>query len=346
LPGWIAKSEELEAAFMSDTILVVVEQREGKLNRVSWETLTAGQAIAAETGWALEATVVGSGVGNFANEIATKKISKVYAIESPKLEPYTPDAFSAALKQFIESKQPKLVLMPHTYQVRDFVPKLATAMGRTAITDCIGYKKEGSKLLFTRQMFQGKLAADVSFTCDAPWFVTFQNGAFRGDKAEVGASAAPVETFNVQIADGVIRNKPQEVFKEAKQAVDLTQAEIIVSVGRGIKEQKNIELAKQLAEALGGELAASRPICDSGWLPMDRQIGSSGQTVAPKLYLALGISGAIQHIVGMKGSRTIIAINKDSEAPIFEIADYAVVGNLFDIVPPLIEEVKKAKVGG
>ncbi|HSZ00874.1 MAG TPA: electron transfer flavoprotein subunit alpha/FixB family protein [Terriglobales bacterium] len=331
---------------MPDTILVVVEQREGKLNRVSWETLTAGQALAAETGWVLEAAVVGSSVANFANEVAAKKVSKVYAIESAKLEPYTPDAFSAALKQFIEAKQPKLVLMPHTYQVRDFIPKLATAMGRTAITDCIGYKKEGGKLLFTRQMFQGKLAADVSFACDAPWFVTFQNGAFRGDKAEAGASPALVETVNVQIADGVIRNKPQEVFKEAKQAVDLTQAEIIVSVGRGIKEQKNIELAQQLAEALGGELAASRPICDSGWLPMDRQIGSSGQTVAPKLYLALGISGAIQHIVGMKGAKTIIAINKDSEAPIFEIADYAVVGNLFDIVPPLIEEVKKAKAGG
>jgi electron transfer flavoprotein alpha subunit len=331
---------------MSDTILVVVEQREGKLNRVSWETLTAGQAISADTGWALEAAVVGSGVASFATEIAAKKVAKVYAVDSPKLEPYTPDAFSAALKQFIESKQPRLVLMPHTYQVRDFVPKLATAMGRTAISDCVGYKKDGGKLVFTRQMFQGKLAADVSFTCDAPWFVTFQNGAFRGDKAEAGASVAPIETVNVQIADGVIRNKPQEVFKEAKQAVDLTQAEIIVSVGRGIKEQKNIELAKQLAEALGGELAASRPICDSGWLPMDRQIGSSGQTVAPKLYLALGISGAIQHIVGMKGSRTIIAINKDSEAPIFEIADYAVVGNLFDIVPPLIEEVKKAKTGG
>jgi len=330
---------------MPDTILVVVEQREGKLNRVSWETLTAGQALAAETGWTLEAAVVGGSVGNFANEVAAKKVSKVYAVESAKLELYTPDAFSAALKPFIESKQPKLVLMPHTYQVRDFIPKLATAMGRTAITDCIGYKKEGGKLLFTRQMFQGKLAADVSFACDAPWFVTFQNGAFRGDKAEAGGSAAPVETVNVQIADGVIRNQPHEVFKEAKQAVDLTQAEIIVSVGRGIKEQKNIELAKQLAEALGGELAASRPICDSGWLPMDRQIGSSGQTVAPKLYLALGISGAIQHIVGMKGAKTIIAINKDSEAPIFEIADFAVVGNLFDIVPPLIEEVKKAKAG-
>ena len=330
---------------MPDTILVIVEQREGKLNRVSLETLTAGQALAAETGWTLEAAVVGSGLASLANEVAGKKVAKVYAVESPKLEPYTPDAFSAALKQFIESKQPKLVLMPHTYQVRDFIPKLATVMGRTAISDCIGYKKEGSKLLFTRQMFQGKLAADVSFACDAPWFVTFQNGSFRGDKAEAGTSAAPVETVNMQIADGIIRNKPQQVFKEAKQAVDLTQAEIIVSVGRGIKEQKNIDLAKQLAEALGGELAASRPICDSGWLPMDRQIGSSGQTVAPKLYLALGISGAIQHIVGMKGARTIIAINKDSEAPIFEIADYAVVGNLFDIVPPLIEEIKKAKAG-
>ena len=330
---------------MPDTILVVVEQRDGKLNRVSWETLVAGQTLAAETGWPLEAAVVGSGVGNLASEVAAKKVAKVYAIESPKLQPYTPDAFSAELQQFIGSKRSKIVLMPHTYQVRDFVPKLATAMGRTAITDCIGYKKTGDKLVFTRQMFQGKLAADVSFTCDAPWFVTFQNGAFRADKLEAGASAAPVETVNVEIADGVIRNKPHEEFKEAKQAVDLTQAEIIVSVGRGIKEQKNIELAKQLAEALGGELAASRPICDSGWLPMDRQIGSSGQTVAPKLYLALGISGAIQHIVGMKGSRTIVAINKDSEAPIFEIADYAVVGNLFDIVPPLIEEVKKAKVG-
>lgn len=331
---------------MPDTVLVIVEQREGKLNRVSWETITAGQSIAAATGWPLEAAVVGATASSIAAEVATKKVAKVYAIESTRLNPYTPDAFAAALKQFLASKQPKLVLMPHTYQVRDFVPKLATAMGRTVISDCIGFKDENGKLVFTRQMFQGKLAADVSFTGDAPWFVTFQNGAFRGDKAENGAGAAPVETVNVEIADGVIRNQPQEVFKEAKQAVDLTQAEIIVAVGRGIKEQKNIEIAKQLADALGGDLAASRPICDSGWLPMDRQIGSSGQTVAPKLYLALGISGAIQHIVGMKGSRAIIAVNKDSEAPIFEIADYAVVGNLFDIIPPLTEEVKKAKSGG
>ncbi|MGH9512985.1 MAG: electron transfer flavoprotein subunit alpha/FixB family protein [Terriglobales bacterium] len=328
---------------MSDTILVIVEQQEGKLSRVSWETLTAGQTLSAEMGLALEAAVVGAGAGNVASEIAGKKLSKIFPVESPKLEPYTPDAFVAALKQLLQLKQPKLVLLPHTYQVRDFIPKLATAMGRTVISDCIGYKKEGERLLFTRQMFQGKFVADVSFACEPPWFVTFQNGAFRGDKVEAGTSSAPIETVNVDIADTVIRTAPQEVFKEAKQSVDLTQAEIIVSVGRGIKEQKNIEIAKRLADALGGEIAASRPICDSGWLPMDRQIGSSGQTVAPKLYLALGISGAIQHLVGMKGARTIIAINKDAEAPIFEIADYAVVANLFDVVPALIEEVKKAK---
>jgi electron transfer flavoprotein alpha subunit len=328
---------------MADTILVVVEQREGKLNRVSLETLTGAQLLAAETGWTLEAAVAGSGVGDIANEIATKKVAKVYDLESPKLEPYTPDAFAAGLKQLIERTQPRLVLMPHTYQVRDFAPKLAAALNRGLISDAVGYKYEGGTLQFTRQMFQGKFAADVSFSGDAPYFATFQNGAFRGDQVQAAGAAAPVETVSVEIADGVIRNRPEAPFKEAKQAVDLTQAAIIVAVGRGIKEQKNIEIAKQLAEALGGEIAASRPICDSGWLPMDRQVGSSGQTVAPKLYLALGISGAIQHVVGMKGARSIIAINKDSEAPIFEIADVAVIGNLFEIVPPLVEEVKKAK---
>lgn len=328
---------------MPDTILAVIEQRENKLNRVSLETLTAAQSIASETGWTLEAAALGGSIDVIAQEIAKVKVAKVYVIESPQLERYTADAYVAALKQFISSKQPKLVLMPHTYQVRDFAPKLAAALGRTLISDSVAYRKDGDKLVFTRQMFQGKFAADVSFSCDPPHFATFQAGSYRGDKVEMGASAAPVEKITAQVDAGAIRVRPLEIFKEAKQAVDLTQAEIIVSVGRGIKEQKNIDLAKALAEALGGEIAASRPICDAGWLPMDRQIGSSGQTVAPKLYLALGISGAIQHIVGMKGARSIVAINKDAEAPIFEIADYGVVGNLFDIVPALIEEVRKAR---
>ena len=328
---------------MPETILVVGEQHAGKLNRVSWETIAAAQSIAAETGWVVEAALVGQNIASVTQEIARAKLAKVYALESPALAKYTPDAFVAALQQFIGGKKPRLVLMPHTYQVRDFAPQLASALGRGLVPDVIGYKKQGEKLLFVRQMFQGKFAADVSFAGEPPHFVTLQNGAFRGDKVENGAAPAPLETVNASVDAAAIRTKPEDWFKEAKQAVDLTQAEIIVSVGRGIKEQKNIELAKQLADAIGGELAASRPICDAGWLPMDRQIGSSGQTVAPKLYLALGISGAIQHIVGMKGARAIIAINKDAEAPIFEIADFGVVGNLFDIVPPLIEELKKVK---
>ena len=328
---------------MADVILVIAEQREGKLNRVSLETITAAQQLAAETGATVEAAVVGDSVGEIAKELAGKKLAKVYAVQSPQLAAYTPDGYVAAVKQFLGGRSPRLVLMPHTYQVRDFAPQLTASLGKALVSDCIGFRKDGNSVLFTRSMFQGKFAADVEFTADPPHFVTFQTGAFRGDKAEAGASAAPVETVAVNIEASAIRTKPEAPFKEAKQAVDLTQAEIIVAVGRGIKEQKNIELAKQLAEAMGAELAASRPICDSGWLPMDRQIGSSGQTVAPKLYLALGISGAIQHIVGMKGSRSVIAINKDAEAPIFEVADFGVVGNLFDVVPPLIEEIKKAK---
>src|SRR5271169_2600506 len=237
---------------MADTILVIVEQREGKLNRVSWETIAGGQAIAAQTGWTLEAAVIGSGVASVASAVAEKKVAKVYAVESARLEPYTPDAFAHGLKEFLGKHPAKLVLMPHTYQVRDFVPKLTTALQTTAISDVIGYRYEGGKLLFTRQMFQGKFVADVSFAGSGPCFVTFQNGSFRADKVEAGAAPAPVETVNVDIPDSVIRTKPQEIFKEAKQAVDLTQAEIIVSVGRGIKEQKNIDIAKQLAEALGG----------------------------------------------------------------------------------------------
>jgi electron transfer flavoprotein alpha subunit len=329
---------------MAETILVIAEQREGKLNRVSLETVAGAQALALQTGWTVEAAVVGNNLASVAAELAKTAVAKVYALEAPSLERYTPDGFVTALKGFIESRRPKLVLLPHTYQVRDFAPRLAATLGAALVSDAVGCRffkegKEGGKLLFTRQMFQGKFAADVSLAGEGPWFASFQTGAYRGDQVEAGA--APVEA--VSATTGEIRTRPEAPFQEARQAVDLTQAAIIISVGRGIKEQKNIEIAQALADALGGEIAASRPICDAGWLPMERQVGSSGQTVSPKLYLALGISGAIQHLVGMKGSKNIIAINKDAEAPIFEIADVAVVGNLFDIVPVLTEEVKKAK---
>ena len=328
---------------MADSILVVAEQREGKLNRVSLETIAAAQAIGRETGWAVEVLLPGQGVTALARELAAKAVARVSALEAPALAAYTADAYVFALKAFVAQKQPKLVLFPHTYQVRDFAPRLALALDRTLISDATGYKLAGGALRFTRQMFQGKFAADVSFGGDAPWMATVQIGAFRGDQAENGPAPAPVETVAAAVAETAARVTPHEVFQEAKQTVDLSQAEVIVAVGRGIKEQKNLALAENLAAALGGEVAASRPICDNGWLPLERQIGSSGQTVAPKLYVAIGVSGAIQHIVGMKGSRTIVAINKDPEAPIFEVADVAVVGDLFQVVPALTEEIKKAK---
>jgi electron transfer flavoprotein alpha subunit len=324
-------------------ILLITEQRDAKWNKTSFETLAAAQQIAAETKSRLAAVVIGRGVAALAGELAATKLDEVLLVEHDLLAAYTPDGYTAALRQTIAQAKPDLVLLPHTYQVRDFAPKLAASLGKGMIGDCIGYRHENGKLIFVRQMFQGKTAADVVFEGAGPWFATFQAGAFRADLVAAGASKAPVTSITVELKPEHIRTKPLELFREAKQAVDLTQAPILVAVGRGIKAPENISLAEKLAKLLGGELAASRPICDEGWLPMDRQIGSSGQTVAPKLYLALGISGAIQHVVGMKGSRTIVAINKDQNAPIFEVADYGIVGDLFEIVPALSEALEKAK---
>ena len=323
-------------------ILLITEQRDGKWNKVSLETLAAAQRIVQQSKGTLSGVVVGKGVGALADELAGYQLDEVLLVEHDLLTEYTPDGFSLVLRQVIESQKPDLVVLPHTYQVRDFAPKLAASLGKGMIGDCIGYRQENGKLIFVRQMFQGRTSADVVFTGEPPWTASFQAGAFRADLAAKHASGkAPVKPVSVDLKPEQIRTKPLELFREAKQAVDLTQAPILVSVGRGIKASENIPMAEKLAKLLGGEISASRPICDEGWLPMDRQIGSSGQTVVPKLYLALGISGAIQHVVGMKGSRTIVAINKDQNAPIFEIADYGVAGDLFEIVPALIEELEK-----
>jgi electron transfer flavoprotein alpha subunit len=326
-------------------ILVITEQREGKWHKTSFETLAAAQQMAAEMKGKLSGAVIGKGVGALAEELAAKKLEEVFLVEHELLAAYTPDGYTAALGHLIKSEAPDLVLFPHTYQVRDFAPKLAASLGKGMIGDCIGYRNEGGKLVFVRQMFQGRTAADVTFAGAGPWFASFQAGAFRADLAAQGSAKAPVKAVAVELKPEQIRTKPLELFREAKQAVDLTQAPIIVAIGRGIKAPENIPQAEKLAKLLGGELAASRPICDEGWLPMERQIGSSGQTVAPKLYLALGISGAIQHVVGMKGSRTIVAINKDANAPIFEVADYGIVGDIFEIMPALSEALEKAKAG-
>src|SRR3954471_9006360 len=327
-------------------ILVSAEQSGGKLNRASWEPIVGAQQLAALVGPAggdtsIAVLVSGGSAGRVAAELAAAQVKELITVEHPALEVYTPDGFTAALQDAIGQLSPSHVLLPHTYQTRDFAPKLAARLDRALLTDVVGIKTAGGETAFTRPMFQGKLTADVVPQGPAPHFVTFQIGAYRVDQVARGAAAAPVRALTISLDPSVIREKPEAPFQQAKQAVDLSQAERIVSVGRGIKEQANIAIAQQLADALGAEIAASRPICDAGWLPMERQVGSSGQTVAPKLYLALGISGAIQHLVGMKGSSTVVAINKDPDAPIFEVADYGIVGDLFEIVPAIISAVKE-----
>ena len=310
-------------------ILVVAEHREGKLNRATLETIAAAQSA----GNPVKVAVLGSGVEGVAKELAAADVAEILAVDDAALKDYTADGFVLALEQLIGRENPERVFLPHTYQTRDFAPALAARLPRPLVTDCVAVKGNG----YVRPMFQGKMQADVAV--EGPHLATFQIGAFRADAMKSGGSAQ-VKPAAVSIDASKIRQKPEAPFKEAKQAVDLSQAERIVSVGRGIKGQEHLQLAQQLAQAMGAELAASRPICDAGWLPMDRQIGSSGQTVAPKLYVALGISGAIQHLVGMKGSGTIVAVNKDPDAPIFEVADYGIVGDLFDIVPAMIDALK------
>ena len=321
-------------------ILVIAEQKDGKLNRASWETIAAAQQLSGGS-MPIKIAVAGQGVAAVAAELAQAAVAEVIVVDHAALAHYTPDAFVQALQQVVTQAAPSLVFLPHTYQTRDFSPTLATRLDRALVTDVIGVKQSGGTPTFARPMFQGKLTADVQPQGPAPHFVTIQIGAFRADTATKGSAAAPIANAGITIDESKLRQKPEAPFQEAKQAVDLSQAERIVSVGRGIKSQENLAVAEQLAKAFGAELAASRPICDNGWLPMERQIGSSGQTVAPKLYVALGISGAIQHLVGMKGSRTIVAINKDAEAPIFEVADYGIQGDLFELAPAIIAELQK-----
>ena len=317
--------------------LVIAEQREGQLNRATWEAIAAAQQAAGPIG----IVVLGAGMDAVAAEMAAAECDRVTVVDDPALDHYTADGYVMALSAILEQERPALVFLPHTYQTRDFAPALAARLSTALITDVTAIKQDGGRFVYVRPMFQGKLSANIAPSGPPPHLVTIQIGAFRGDSAVRGSSSAPVQKAAVTVDASAIRQKPEPAFKEAKQAVDLSRAERIVAVGRGIKGQEHLTIAEQLAQALGAEMAASRPICDAGWLPMDRQIGSSGQTVAPKLYVALGISSAIQHLVGMKGSRTIVAINKDADAPIFEVADYGIVGDLFDVVPAIIAELNK-----
>lgn len=323
-------------------ILAITEQQDGRLKPVSWETIAGAQHLAATAGGEpVVVAVVGGSVGDAAQEAAQAAVDRVVTIEHPALDLYTADGFVLALAQAVTALAPNAVVLAHTYQTRDFAPKLAARLRQPILTDVVAIRAADGRPVFTRLVFQGKLAADVVPEGGLPYLVTLQAGAFRADAAARRSDGVAIEPLQVSIEVAAIRQKPESPFREAQAAVDLTQAERILAVGRGLKSQDRLPIAEQLAVLLKAELGASRPICDAGWLPLDRQIGSSGQTVSPKLYVALGISGAIQHAVGIKGAKTIVAINKDADAPIFEVADYGIVGDLFEIVPALIAELQK-----
>ncbi|MGH7570688.1 MAG: electron transfer flavoprotein subunit alpha/FixB family protein [Gemmatimonadota bacterium] len=328
---------------MAGAIWAITETGANGLKGISNEVVAAGQKLAGPLGKPVEAVVMGSAVRDAAEKVAAKELGRVRLIDDPRLDPYTPDAFTAALKQAIEAEGPELVLFPHTYQVRDWVPRLAAELEAGFISDVVDVRVADGRPVFVRQPYQGKLNADCVFAGDGPHLASLQSGAYLASDAADGNAPAEIVEQAVDLSGVEIRTEVLDTFQEVEDKVDLSRADVIVAVGRGIGKQEKIGIVEELTKALGGQLAASRPVCDNEWLPMDRQIGSSGQTVAPRLYVAVGISGAIQHLVGMKNSGTIVAINKDANAPIFSVSDYGIVGDLFEIVPALTEKVKEAK---
>jgi electron transfer flavoprotein alpha subunit len=328
------------------SVLVFLEIKDRAISRISWEAMAAAHALGEGRGLSVDIALVASAGNPILSTIHGKAPRTVYAIDNPLLHAYTADGYTAASAELIEHVKPAYVVFPHTYQVRDFAPRLATRFDQVFISDVTGIETHAGAdssvpPTFIRQLLQGKLNAEYHHTGSGVCFLSVQAGAFRADEPQAGSTT--IEPFLPKLEATQIRVQPGEPFRATAQTVDLNSASILVSVGRGIKEEANLPIVQELAAALGAELAASRPICDNGWLPMERQVGSSGQTVAPKVYLAVGISGAIQHLVGMKGSQCIVAINKDENAPIFEVADYGIVGDLFEVVPALTAAIRKAK---
>lgn len=321
---------------MTGRVLIVAEQRQGEVTAASLECLVAGQRAAEAQGQELVVALPGLQVASQLERFSEYRVDRLLALEDEKLGDYNPDAYVEAVAGLVKQLGAAWVFFPNSYLVRDFAPRVAARFGRSVISDCVDLRSEGGELVMVRQLFQGKLLADVQPVGEGPHFASFQAAAFSTDQLAAATVAATTESAPVSL-DLTPRVRLAAPVQEGDSEVDLSQADIIVSVGRGIGEEANIELARRLADAIGGELGASRPVCDEGWLSIDHQIGSSGQTVAPRLYLALGISGASQHLMGMKGATTIVAVNKDPNAPIFKVADYGIVGDVMEVMPALVE---------
>ena len=320
------------------SILIILEDNNGKIHRMGLESIAGAQKLASSTGLKTSAVVMGSNADALADEASQFDLEEVIRIKDELLSNYSSDGYAHAVKQIIDSESPTYVLFGHSYQVRDYVPKLSAKLMKPFLADNIALNVDRDTMTLTKQMFNAKLFSDVAPSDAGPHLISLQSAAYNADTIASGSPS--VRDYEVSLDSSMLKTQSEEPFKESAEDLDLTAAELIVSVGRGIGKEENIPLAQEFAKTIGAELSSSRPVVDSGWLPSVHQVGSSGQSVSPKMYLALGISGAIQHVVGMKGSKNIVAINKDPDAPIFEIADYGVVGDVLEILPKLNEALK------
>tara|TARA_B100000482_G_scaffold32343_1_gene20577 strand:+ start:726 stop:1688 length:963 start_codon:yes stop_codon:yes gene_type:complete len=319
-------------------ILVVLENQRGKIHPFSIEAVAAGQKFAEKLNCELSILCIGEKVDELKSQAQSFKANKLILAQHAMIDMYSADGYSKVLSDIISELSPKYVLMGHSYMVRDFLPRVSAKLNIPFVSDIVSVDFNGGPH-FSKQVFNAKLATSIEVSSEQA-LLSFQSAAFSSDDLKEGGPDSEVQ-FNVELSDHDIKSQSEPEFQESSSGVDLTAAELIVSIGRGIESEDNLPTMQSLADAMGAEVASSRPVVDMGWLPPYRQVGSSGQVVSPKLYFSLGVSGAIQHVVGMKGSKNILAINKDEDAPIFEIADYAVIGDVLEIVPKLTEELNK-----
>jgi len=320
-------------------IFVLAEHRQGALREITFEMLAVAPAIAKEWGAEVNVVLFGRDVEAMAGKIAGYGV-KVLAVDSPLFEHFNADLYQQALSKLIDLFKPSLIMVGQTAQGVDMAPALAVEKNLPFVADIIGLTVEDGTLKATRQLYSGKVNAQIGFKPADTYLVTVRESAFE---APSPSAAGSVEKIDSPLKEELEYRRFVEYIEAEVGDVDITQSEILVGIGRGLKEEKNLPLVEELAKAIKADLCGSRAAVDAGWLPHDRQVGTSGKAVKPKLYIALGISGAFQHVAGMKGAKTVVAINKDPEAPIFSVANYAIVDDLFKIAPKLAEKLKELK---
>lgn len=321
---------------MPNNILIIAEEREGHLRKVSFELVTVAKEMAKGLGGAIEAAVIGANTASAAEAMAKSGVSHVYLADDPALESFAPELYAAVLADLIRKAQPAIVLFGATGLGKELSARVAARLDWGLATDCIAFKVEAGSLILKRPIYAGKAIATVK-PKSLPVMLSIRPNIFP--PIEASASPAPIEKITLAVSANDSRARVVEkVVKGQTGEVDLAEAKIVVSGGRGVKGPEGFEPVRALAQTLGAAVGASRAATDAGWIDYSKQVGQTGKTVAPNLYIACGISGAIQHLAGMSSSKVIVAINKDPDAPIFKVADYGIVGDLFEVLPALNDE--------